>query len=151
VGCRSREAETIKARPLDKCLPQTTNDQGNENQGPALAIGGVKRGSDGTEVRLVAYAVDKPAQLDLPLYIMSAGKWLINNSARTYLLDDECREYKLKDKKVSDGQKKVENGRVVLKPGEAFEMTLLFTPLFDDAGGGALIYGDQTVRFAVSP
>jgi hypothetical protein len=147
-GCRRRDVERIKARPaFDHCLPQTSN----EADGPLLAINDVKRESDGTSVKLVAYAIDKPARFDLPLYIMSAGRWLINNSDRTYLLDEECREYKLKDKKVSGGQKNIESGRVMLKPGEAFEVILVFTPISGDVNAGALVYGGQTMRFAVSP
>jgi hypothetical protein len=148
TGCGRRDNNGIKGRPaLDHCLPQS----GNEADWPSLAINGVKQEPSGTSVKLVAYALDKPARFDLPLYVMSAGRWLINNSDRAYLLDEECREYKLKDKKVSGGQKKVEEGRVMLKPGEAFEVTLVFTPISSDVTAGALVYGGQTMRFAVSP
>jgi hypothetical protein len=147
-SCGRRDIDRSRNRPaLDHCLPQS----GNEADWPSLAINGVKLEPEGTSVKLVAYALDKPAKFALPLYVMSAGRWLINNSDRTYLLDDECREYKLKDKKVSAGQKKVEDGKVVLKPGEAFEVTLVFTPISSDVKAGALVYGGQAMRFAVSP
>src|SRR5918911_5156900 len=68
----------------------------NEAEGDLkLAIASATRQPNETSVRLVAYALDKPVEFDLPVYLMSRGRWLINEKGRAYLLDEQCREYKL--------------------------------------------------------
>jgi hypothetical protein len=98
---------------------------------------------------LVAYALAEPADFDLPVYLMSRGRWLINERGRAYLLDPECREYKLKDRAPAAGQAEVKNGRVQLKAGEAFEVTLVFPRLLDGVRQGLLVYGTRVLPFSL--
>jgi hypothetical protein len=122
-----------------------------------LAIESVVRDKNATRVRLIAYARDEAVDFYLPVYRMSAGRWLINEKGRVYLLDEQCREFRLNDAKPSPGslsdflggEKIPPDGRIRLKPGQAFEATLVFPPLSDRARVGALIYDGRVLPFAL--
>jgi len=139
-----REAIRAAQAKLRSCLP-TAEPEGSYQ----LAIAAVTRGPDETKVRLVAYAAGGPADFDLPAYLMSRGRWLINERGRAYLLDEQCREYKLKGRQPTAGQVEAKNGRVPLKPGEAFELTLSFPRLPDEAQEGVLVYGTRVLPFSL--
>lgn len=115
-----------------------------------LAISSVTLEKEETSVRMVAYAVGEAADFDLPQYLMSRGRWLINETARSYLLDETCREYRLKDRKLTKGDAP-RDGRIKLKAGEACEFTLSFPRLNSDVYSGALVYGGWTLPFYVLP
>jgi hypothetical protein len=104
-------------------------------------------------VRLVAYAMDEAVDFYLPIYRLSAGRWLINEKGRAYLLDERCREFKLKDRKmpsISSGEQRVPlDGRIRLNPGQAFEATLVFPRLFDQTRIGALVYDGRVLPFTL--
>ncbi|HZN10985.1 MAG TPA: hypothetical protein VFC61_04865 [Blastocatellia bacterium] len=151
AGCGRRDpgAELQAARAaadakLRSCLPEAEAEAGLR-----LALGAVTREPEATIVRLVAYTVDEAADFDLPLYLLSRGRWLINEQGRAYLLDAQCREYKLKDRRATPGPRTPERGRVRLRPGEAFEATLVFPRLPDAAREGALVYGRRVIRFSL--
>jgi len=151
TGCSRRDPEAemraalaatrAKARA---CIP-TLEPEGNFK----LAIAAVSREPDETSVRVAAYALGEPADFDLPLYFMSRGRWLINERGRAYLLDEQCHEYKLKDRRVAPGQPAPKDGRVRLKPGEVFEATLSFPRLPDEAREGVLVYGTRVLPFSL--
>ncbi len=115
-----------------------------------LAITQVTNQPNATHVRLVAYALDEAVDFDFPVYLMSAGRWLINEKGRTYLLNEQCREFILKDRKSSFGERKIpREGRVKLNPGQAFEVTLIFNRLPDQTRVGALVYNGRVLPFTL--
>src|SRR5436189_92012 len=102
-ACSSRDPETQRQAAvsaalakLQSCVPESAT-EGNLK----LAIASATRQANETKVRLVAYALDKPAEFDLPTYSLSRGRWLIQETGRAYVLDEQCREYKLKERKSS--------------------------------------------------
>lgn len=115
-----------------------------------LAITSATRQPNETSVRLVAYALDKTAEFDAPVYLLSRGRWLINEKGRAYLLDEQCRQYKLKDRKSGSGKEIPVNGRIKLESGQAFEIVLNFPQLPDDVKMGLLIYGNRVFPFSLS-
>ncbi|MBO0726695.1 MAG: hypothetical protein J2P52_13915 [Blastocatellia bacterium] len=121
-----------------------------------MAVESVVSDRRATSVRLVAYAPDEAMDFYLPIYRMSAGRWSINETGRAYLLDEQCREFRLNDNKPSPksslifwgGGRIPEGGRIRLKPGQVFETTLLFPPLPDQTRIGALVYDGRLLPFA---
>ena len=131
---------------LSQCVPTAT-----ANDKLKFAIAEITRQPSETSVRLVAYATNEPVDFYLPVYLMSRGRWLIQEQARAYLLDESCREYKLKDRKSIDGQPLPLDGKRSLKPGEAFEVKLSFPRLSEETRLGALIYGSTVIPFSLLP
>jgi len=143
------------------CWPSygsNSEDAGN----PKLAIESIVSDRKATRVRLVAYAGDEaPASgvdFYLPIYRMSAGRWSVNEKGRVYLLDEQCREFKLNDSKPSPtsslifwgGGQIPQGGRIRLKPGQAFEATLAFPPFPDRTRVGALVYGGRLLPLGLN-
>lgn len=127
---------------LSKCVSE------NANEGDLkLAVASVSNGENETQVRLVGYAINSPAEFVLPVYRLSSGRWLIGEKDRVYLVNDQCREFKLKDRKAQFGQTFPQDGVVRLSPGQAFEITLRFPRLPDQTKFGMLIYGKRTLPF----
>jgi hypothetical protein len=122
-----------------------------------LAVESVVSDKNATRVRLAAYARDEAVDFYLPVYRMSAGRWSINEKGRVSLLDEQCREFKLNDSKPSQSSSLIfwgggripEGGRIRLKPGQVFELTLVFPPLPDRARVGALVYDGRVLPFAL--
>ncbi|MEP7341383.1 MAG: hypothetical protein ABI977_26875 [Acidobacteriota bacterium] len=150
-GCAGRDTEAQRqaavaatVAKLRSCMPD------GETEGDLkLAVASVTRQANETNVRLVAYALHKPAEFDLPAYSLSRGRWLIHETERAYLLDEQCREYKLKERTSS-----IEvppNGKISLEAGRVFETTLSFPPLPDAARIGVLVYGRQVLPFLLNP
>ncbi len=132
------------AARLQGCLKQTT-----PNAAPQLAIAEITRQPQATSVRLVALAGKEAVEFYMPVYLLSRGRWLINERERAYLLDENCREYKLQDRKTLDGQPFPPTGKVSLKPGEAFAFKLSFQVLPAETRLGALVYGAKALPFAL--
>ncbi len=137
-----RAAMAATRAKLRACLPDSKPDSTFK-----LAIASVSRQPNETSVRLVAYALGEAADFDLPVYVMSRGRWLIAEQGRAYLLDDECREYKLKGRQVVGAV--TPQGRRRLEPGQAFEVTLSFPRLPDEVREGALVYGAWVLPFSM--
>jgi hypothetical protein len=151
AGCARRDPEAERrtvleatAAKLRACLPKP---QSSAN--PRLALLEVKRTSDETRARLVAYAVGEAVDFDLPVYLLSRGRWLVNERERVYLRDDQCREYKLQDRRETSGVAVTPAGRARLAPGAVCEFTLRFPPLSPDAHQGALVYGSHVLPFSL--
>jgi hypothetical protein len=136
--------ETLRAR-FAACLPER-KPEGSLR----LAISSVQLEAEQTSVRLAVYAAGEAADFDLPQYLMSRGRWLINERARTYLLDEACREYRLKDRRLTVGEVP-QGGRIKVGAGEAREFTLTFPRLPDGVHAGALVYGGWVLPFYVLP
>ena len=155
VGCarRNPEAEkrealaTARAR-LRSCLPEA-EPEGNVR----LAVSAVERHGDSLKLRLIIYVVGAIGEAEtdfyLPAYWMSRGRWLINERGRAYLLDADCREYNLKDRRESLGPSVATNGQVKLKPGGMVETTLEFQHLAADAREAVLVYGARVIPFSL--
>ena len=133
-------AQTERAK-FHACIPDT-QPEGNVR----LALAAIRNEPDQTSVKLIAYAVNEPAEFDVPQYSMSRGRWLINEKGRAYLRDEQCNEYKLKDRTPTVG-KVPDSGRIQLKPGEAYELTLSFPRLLEEVKAGALVYGNWVMPF----
>jgi hypothetical protein len=111
-----------------------------------------------TLVRLVAYAPEEAVDFYVPIYLMSAGRWSVNEKGRIYMLDEQCREFRLNESKPSPGSSLTfwrgaripEGGRIRLKPGQIFETTLAFPPFPDRTRVGALVYGERVLPFALN-
>jgi len=153
VGCggsdpeaQRRAAVTATLAKLQSCAPA------DEAEGDVtLAITSITRQANETRVRLAAYALEKPAPFDLPTYSLSRGRWLIHETGRAYLLDEQCREYRLKERKSSSGRGTPPDGRINLEAGQAFEAALSFPPLPEDVRMGVLVYGRRVLPFLLSP
>lgn len=148
---RDQEAERRAAlaatfNKLRSCAPH------NEAAQPAgrgqIAIASVTRAADETTVRLIAYALNEPLEFALPVYSLSRGRWLINEQGRAYLLDEQCREYKLKERKAVTGPKTPLDGRIKLQPGQVIEATLSFPRLPDEVQMGVLVYAGRSLPFS---
>lgn len=127
---------------LLKCVPENA-DEGDLK----LAIASVSNEENETQVRLVGYAFNSPAEFVLPVYRLSSGRWLIGEKDRVYLVNDQCREFKLKDRKAQFGQTLPLDGVIKMSPGQAFEITLRFPRLPDQTKFGMLVYGRRNLPF----
>lgn len=135
-------SDTEKAK-FQACIPDT-----QWNGKAQLALVSVRNEPEQTRVLIVAYAVHEPVEFDVPQYSMSRGRWLINEQGRAYLRDEQCNEYKLKDRTPSTG-KVPDSGRIQIKPGEAYELTLSFPRLLQEVKAGVVVYGDWVVPFSL--
>jgi hypothetical protein len=113
-----------------------------------LALAGIQNEPNQTSVKLVAYALQEPTEFDLPQYSMSRGRWLINERGRSYIRDEQCNEYKLKDRTPAVG-KVPDSGRIQLKAGEFYEVTLSFPRLPEEVRQGVLVYGNWVMPFVL--
>jgi hypothetical protein len=161
AACAPPNPEAEKRAAIDEyfataqaCIPARA--AGEEPvDSPRLAIESVTTTADATRVQLVAYAFDQAVEFYAPIYRLSAGRWLINEKGRAYLLDDRCREWKLKDRKPPSGAPSNSStwrsipleGKIRLNPGEAVATTLVFAPLPEQTRIGALIYDGQVLPF----
>jgi hypothetical protein len=141
-----RSCAADQKTPDQKAPDQKAPDQKTEDK-VKIAIAGVTVNPNETAVTIVAYALAEDTDFDLPAYWMSRGRWLINEEGRAYLLDERCREYKLKDRRSSTAEKIPPEGRIRLNRGQAFEAILSFPPLSDQTKVGVLVYGERTIPF----
>jgi hypothetical protein len=141
-----RAAVTTTINQLQACLrPRTETTQAQ------LALVSITRTPQAISARLVAYATDKTVDFYLPVYLMSRGRWLINERERAFLLDEHCREFRLQDRKSTNGKPLPLDGKVVLPPGAAFEFNLSFARLPEETHLGALVYGAKVIPFSILP
>lgn len=151
TGC-SKDPETVRTgavtesfAEMSKC-PQVNGAENLAN----LAIASVDNASNETALKLVVYATNSAIEFPLPAYKLSAGRWLISEKDRAYLVDEHCREFKLKDRRPAEGQKFPQDGVARLNPGEAFEMTLSFYRLKETTRFGMLVYAGKTLAFVIN-
>jgi hypothetical protein len=139
-----RAAMQLTAETMRRCLPQASVESS-----PGLAIAAVARETEATVLRIVAYATTQPVEFHLPIYFMSRGRWTINDTGRAYLLDENCREYKLKDTGTVVEKYLPRDGVVKLQPGVSYEFRLLFPRLPDEAQMGVLVYAGRVLPFSL--
>lgn len=123
------------------CIPDTQM-EGNVR----LALAEIRNEANQCSVKLVAYALQEPANFDVPQYSMSRGRWLINEQGRSYIRDEQCNEYKLKDRTPTIG-KVPDSGRIQLKAGEFYEVTLSYPRLSEEVRQGVIVYGNWVMPF----
>ena len=150
-GCNKRDLDRERQTAVTETLAklQTCLRQRTETSEAELAIVSISRQPQEISVRLVAYAKDKPVEFYLPVYLMSRGRWLINERERAFLLDEYCHEFRLRDRKSTNGKPLPLDGKVLLQPGAAFEFDLSFARLPEDTNLGALIYGAKVLPFSL--
>jgi hypothetical protein len=149
TGCARRDPEAEKRQAFNEVLAKLRScapDQKAEDK-LKIAIAGVTVNRNETAVKIVAYALDEDIDFDLPVYWMSRGRWLINEQERAYLLDERCREYKLKDRRSTTSERLPPHGKIRVNRGQAFEAILSFTSLPDQTQIGVLVYGERTIPF----
>jgi hypothetical protein len=158
AGCSRPDPKAEKRAAVDEFFTQARSCWPRDGEGAApLAVESVVSDKNATSVRLAAYARDEAVDFYLPIYRMSAGRWSINEKGSVYLLDEQCREFKLNDSKPSQSSSLIfwgggripEGGRIRLKPGQAFELTLVFPPMPDRTRVGALVYDGRVLPFAL--
>jgi hypothetical protein len=159
AACSRPVTEAEKNAAVDEFFTRARSCWPKNSEGAApLAIESVVSDTNETRVRLIASARDESVDFYLPIYRMSAGRWLINEKGRAYLLNEQCREFKLNDSKPSPGSSSIfwvggripEGGRIRLNPGQAFDVTLVFPPLPDRTRVGALVYDGRVLPFTLN-
>lgn len=134
--------QTAEAK-FRSCIPDT-KPEGNVR----LALAEARNEPDQFSVKLVAYALHETADFDVPQYSMSRGRWLINERGRSYVRDEQCNEYKLKDRTPTIG-KVPDSGRIQIKAGEFYEVTLTYPHLSDQVRRGVVVYGNWVLPFVL--
>ncbi|MFN0088627.1 MAG: hypothetical protein ACKVX9_24780 [Blastocatellia bacterium] len=148
-ACSSRRpAEVLTTEQalagLSRCAPEEAG-----GEGWSMKITSISRDSQSTRVGIAVSTTAAPVDFDLPVYRLSRGRWLINQSGRAYLLDRDCREYKLKDRKPSPGQEIPLEGRIRVTPAAPFEATLIFPRIPDASRVGMLVYNGRKLPFTI--
>ena len=141
-----RAAIKLTADNLRRCLPPA---EVNQITGLAITAIARERDTETTSLRLVVYAPNQPSEFHLPIYLMSRGRWTINDTGRAYLLDEHCREHRLKGTAAVNGKTLPLDGVVKLQAGEAFEFRLNFPSLPEDMQMGTLVYGSRVLPFSL--
>ena len=148
-GCASQSITPPKLsepkRTLN-CVPRNLS----PDKRLSLAIVSIAVADNKTSVKLVAYAPSEPVDFYLPVYLMSRGRWTIGeDQERPYLLDENCRSYKLTDRRSTANMKAPQDGMIPLKPQSSFETILEFPALGPEVGSGVLVYDDFVVPFTL--
>jgi hypothetical protein len=158
AGCSRPVTEAEKRAAVDEFFTRARSCWPSDGESAApLAVESVVSDKNATSVRLAVYARDEAVDFYLPVYRLSAGRWSVNEKGRVYLLDEQCREFKLSDSKPSPksslifwgGGRIPEGGRIRLKPGQVFELTLVFPSMLDRTRVGALVYDGRVLPFAL--
>jgi hypothetical protein len=158
AGCSRPVTEAEKRAAVDEFFTRARSCWPSDDESSApLAVESVVSDKSATSVRLAAYARDEAVDFYLPVYLLSAGRWSINEKGRVYLLDEQCREFNLNDSKPSPSSSLIfwgggripQGGRIRLKPGQVFELTLVFPSMLNRTKVGALVYGGRVLPFAL--
>ncbi len=120
------------------CLPPRRYRKNDGNI--RMAVTELSRLAVETKVRVVAYAGEEPGVFDLPVYSLSRGRWLISETGRAFLIDQNCRQYRLKGRSSTRGIPL--DGRIELRPGQSFEADLSFPRLSERPYILIMVYGD---------
>ena len=153
LSCRQADLETerraaikLTVDNLRHCLPPAVV---NQSAGLAIAAIARERETETTTLRMVVYATTEPVEFHLPIYLLSRGRWTINEIGRAYLLDENCRERTLKGTAAVNGKTLPRDGVVKLQAGESFEFRLNFPTLPDAMQMGTLVYGSRVLPFSL--
>ena len=129
---------------MGRCATEEARDEGW-----SMRIKSVSRDEAATRVEIAVTATKGAVDFDLPVYRLSRGRWLINQFGRAYLLDQDCREYKLKDRRAAPGREIPLDGKIRVTPSQPFEATLIFPRIPDASGVGLLVYNGRKLSFTI--
>ncbi|MDX2040301.1 MAG: hypothetical protein SF097_03585 [Acidobacteriota bacterium] len=151
AGRCSKDPESVRVAALAETVNGLSKCTSSGTAGiPQLAVVSVTNAPNETAVRVVIYATDSPIEFSLPVYRLSAGRWLIGEKDRAFLLDEKCREYKLRDRRTANGQAFPQNGIVRLSPGQSFEATFSFNRVKEETKIGMLVYAGKNLPFIIT-
>ncbi|MFN0107863.1 MAG: hypothetical protein ACKVZH_03345 [Blastocatellia bacterium] len=150
TGC-SKDPDAIRAAAVQESVAELSKCAQVSGAEPIqnMAIVSATNAPNETALKLVIYATNSLVEFPLAAYKLSAGRWLIGEKDRAYLVDEHCREFKLKDRRPPEGQKFPMDGWVRLNPGESFELTFSFYPLKNTSRFGMLVYGGRVLPFTL--
>ncbi|MFN7927532.1 MAG: hypothetical protein U0Y68_06240 [Blastocatellia bacterium] len=143
TGAEWQQITQTKQAKFRACIP-TEKYEGKAQ----LAVAEIRNEAEQCRVKLVAYAAGEAAEFDVPQYSMSRGRWMIADKWRSFIRDEQCNEYKLKERTPTVG-KVPDSGRVTIKPGEFYEMTLSYPRLSDEVRQGVFVYGNWVMPFTL--
>lgn len=152
TACSKKDPEAIRSAAVTEsfaAMSKCERVDGAEHL-QNFAIASVVNAQNDTTLKLIAYAATTPVEFRVPFYKLSAGRWLIGEKDRVYLMDEHCRAFELKDRRPPEGKKFPQDGVLRLNPGESFEMTFSFYRLKDATRFGMLVYAGKTLTFVVN-
>lgn len=148
TGCSKNTEATRRAAIIETFDGLAKCASAGKGEGvPQLAVVSVTNAPNETAVRVIVYAAETPIEFPLPVYRLSAGRWLIGENDRAFLLDEVCGEHKLRDRRLAAGQVFPPDGIVRLNPGQSFETTFSFHRLKDTTRIGMLVYAGKSLPF----
>ncbi|MBL8186758.1 MAG: hypothetical protein JNK38_02050 [Acidobacteria bacterium] len=152
AGRCSKDPESVRIAAIQETVNGLTkcDSASNGNGVPQLAIASVSNAPNETAVRVVIYATDSPVEFLIPVYKLSAGRWLIGEKDRAFLLDEKCREYRLRDRRSVNGKDFPPDGIVRLNPGQSFETIFSFHRVKEEVRIGMLVYAGKSLPFVIS-
>src|SRR5262245_59973710 len=104
AACSRPVTQAEKRAAVEECFTQARSCWPTDGKsGTPLAVESVVRDKNAMRLRLIGYARGEAVDFYVPNYRLSAGRWLINENGRAYLLDEQCREFKLNGAKPSAG------------------------------------------------
>lgn len=152
-GCAKKDPEAIRTAAVIESFDEISkcNKVIGAERLANIAIASVVNIQNDTVLKLVAYTTNSPIEFPLPFYKLSAGRWLVGEKDRIYLMDEHCRGFELKDRRPPEGKKIPQDGILRLNPGESFEMTFSFYRLKETTRFGMLVYAGKVLPFVVNP
>jgi hypothetical protein len=148
-GACARKAAPVQEPSIEQVLERLQRCASQEGLTETLSIAIKSATLEPAGLRIIASisASEQRLEFDLPVYRLSSGRWLINGKGRAYVMDENCRQYKLSDRKRIEGYDPPIDGHLSLKPGQRFESALIFPRLQDRAKAGLLVYDDRILAF----
>ncbi len=142
TGCRENPVPVAAPTALEKQakLKSCTPDYQPESK-IKLSVSEIWNEVNQTKVRVVFTAPNEAAEFYLPQYLMSRGRWLMNERWRAYIRDENCKEVKLQDRTPKSTEKIPDSGLIKLKTNERYEVVLSFAKLPEGSSKGILVYG----------
>lgn len=152
-GCSKKDPEAIRTTAVIESFDELSkcNKVSGAEHLANIALASVVNVQNDTVLKLVAYATNTPVEFPVPFYKLSAGRWLVGEKDRVYLMDEHCRGFELKDRRPPEGKKFSQDGILRLNPGESFEMTFSFYRLKETTRFGMLVYAGKVLPFVVNP
>jgi hypothetical protein len=150
AACRQNLAPVIqlteaeKMAKLKSCTPDYQPDSKIK-----LSVSEIWSEGNQTKARVVFTAPPEAAEFYLPQYLMSRGRWLMNERWRAYIRDENCKEVKLQDRTPQSADKIPDSGLIKLKANEKYEVILSFAKLPEESSKGILVYGQWVLPVAL--
>ncbi len=150
MACRQTPVPVIQPMEAEKQvkLKSCTPDY-QPNSKVQLTVIAVWNEGNQTKARVIFAAPGEAAEFYLPQYLMSRGRWLMNERWRAYLRDEGCKEYKLEDRTPKNAGRIPDSGLVKLKANEKSEVVLSFAKLPEESNKGILVYGQWVLPITI--